>query len=215
METPLSKIVRSGEINQKGVSAYSLREVSPTVSQPSSSLPDQIGGRLSAIERDAYERGFASGERAGREFGLKQVEASHQLVTRLIDELQGIKPALLKNAEKEILQIAVAVSRRILRQEISHNPERLLGSIRAVLQKMGRIETLVIHLHPQDLDRLRKEGNKVVELVGSVQWFRLEPDANLLQGECVVESNDQIVDLRIDSQLSVIQEELLKTDPSG
>lgn len=215
METPLSKVVRSGEINEKGVSAYTLREVSPTVSQPSLSLPDQIGGKLSAIERDAYERGFASGEKAGKEFGLKQVEASHQLVTRLIEELQQVKPALLENAEKEILQIAVAVARRILRQEISQNPERLLGSIRAVLQKMGQIETLVIHLHPQDLERLRKERNKVVELVGSVQWFRLEPDANLLQGECLVESNDQIVDLRIDSQLAVIEEELRKKDRSG
>ncbi|MDC4226344.1 MAG: FliH/SctL family protein [Candidatus Manganitrophus sp.] len=212
METHLSKVVRSGETNEKGVSAYTLREVSPAPSHPSSSLPDQIGGRLSAIERDAYERGFASGERAGRELGLKQIEASHQLVARLIEELQKVKPALLENAEKEILQIAVAVARRILRQEISHNPEHLLRVIRAVLQKMGQIESLVIRLHPHDLERLRKERNKVVELIGNVQWFRLEPDASLLQGECLVESNDQIVDLRIDSQLSVIEEELLKTD---
>lgn len=214
METHLSKVVRSGETNEKGVSAYTLREVSPALSHPSSSLPDQIGGRLSAIERDAYERGFASGERAGKELGLKQVEASHQLVTRLIEALQQVKPTLLESAEKEILQIAVAVARRILRQEFSHNPEHLLGAIRAVLQKMGQIESLVIRLHPHDLERLRKERNKVVELIGNVQWFRLEPDASLLQGECLVESNDQIVDLRIDSQLSVIEEELLKTDNS-
>lgn len=214
METHLSKVVRSGETNEKGVSAYTLREVSPALPHPSSSLPDQIGGRLSAIERDAYERGFASGERAGRELGLKQVEASHQLVARLIEALQKVKPALLENAEKEILQIAVAVARRILRQEFSHNPEHLLRAIRAVLQKMGQIESLVIRLHPHDLERLRKERNKVVELVGNVQWFRLEPDASLLQGECLVESNAQIVDLRIDSQLSVIEEELLKTDHS-
>lgn len=214
METHLSKVVRSGETNEKGVSAYTLREVSPALSHPSSSLPDQIGGRLSAIERDAYERGFASGERAGKELGLKQVEASHQLVARLIEALQKVKPALLENAEKEILQIAVAVARRILRQEFSHNPEHLLRAIRAVLQKMGQIESLVIRLHPHDLERLRKERNKVVELVGNVQWFRLEPDASLLQGECLVESNAQIVDLRIDSQLSVIEEELLKTDHS-
>ncbi len=90
METHLSKVVRSGETNEKGVSAYTLREVSPALSHPSSSLPDQIGGRLSAIERDAYERGFASGERAGRELGLKQVEASHQLVARLIESLQKV-----------------------------------------------------------------------------------------------------------------------------
>ncbi|WDT75321.1 MAG: FliH/SctL family protein [Candidatus Manganitrophus sp.] len=214
METHLSKVVRSGETNEKGVSAYTLREVSPALSHPSSSLPDQIGGRLSAIERDAYERGFASGERAGRELGLKQVEASHQLVAQLIEALQKVKPTLLENAEKEILQIAVAVARRILRQEFSHNPEHLLRVIRAVLQKMGQIESLVIRLHPHDLERLRKERNKVVELIGNVQWFRLEPDASLLQGECLVESNAQIVDLRIDSQLSVIEEELLKTDHS-
>lgn len=208
----LSRVVRSGEMNETGVSAYTLREVSPAASQTASSLPDQIGGKLSAIERDAYERGFAAGEKAGREFGLKQVEASHQVVTRLIEELQKVKPSLLKNAEKEILQVAIAVSRHILRKEISQNPERLLGTIHAALQKMGQIETLVIHLHPQDLERLRRERNKVVELVGNVQWFRLEPDAGLLQGECLIESNDQIVDVRIDSQLSVIEEELRKME---
>jgi len=198
-------------MNQNGVSAYTLKEVSPSGSQPAS-LPQEIGGKLSAIERDAYERGFAAGEKAGREFGLKQVEASHQVIARLIQELQQVKPALLENAEKEILQIAFAVSRHILRKEIGQSPERLLGSVRAALQKMGQIETLVIHLHPHDLERLRRERNKVVELVGNVQWFRLEADASLHEGECVVESNDQIVDLRIDSQLSVIEEELRKID---
>jgi flagellar assembly protein FliH len=199
-------------MNEKGVSAYTLREVSPGASQPSS-LPDQIGGTLSAIERDAYERGFAAGERAGKELGLKQLEASYQVVSRLIEALQEAKSALLENVEKEILQIAVAVARHVLRKEIRQNPDHLLGSIRAALQKMGQIETLAIHLHPQDLERLRKERNKVVELVGNVQWFRLEADATLHPGECIIESNDQIVDQRIDSQLSVIAEELRKMDP--
>jgi flagellar assembly protein FliH len=196
------------------VSAYTLREVSPADPQPAPIHPE-IGGKLSAIERDAYERGFAAGEKAGREFGLNQVEATHQVVTRLIESLQQIKPSLLEKAEREILQIALAVARHILRKEIGQNPDRLLGSIRAALQKMGQIETLVIHLHPHDLERLRKERNKVVEWVGNIQWFRLEPDASLHPGECIIESNDQVVDQRIDSQLSVIEEELRKMDQSG
>ncbi|TAJ99477.1 MAG: hypothetical protein EPO39_16620 [Candidatus Manganitrophaceae bacterium] len=212
MEKPWSKVVRSGETQEQGISAYMLREVSPSGPGPSSS--DQIGGKLSAIERDAYERGFASGEKAGREFGLQQIEATHQLLSGLLEELQAVKPNLIKSAEKEILQLALAVARRILRQEISQNPEKLLGSIRTVLQKMGQIETLLIHLHPQDLERLRKDRDKVVEWVGKVQWLRLEADGSLRPGECIIESNDQIVDMRIDSQLAVIEEELLKTEPA-
>jgi len=211
MEKSWSKIVRSKEIAQEGISAYTLKEVSPSGSGAFAS--DQIGGRLSGIERDAYERGFASGEKAGREFGLKQVEATQQLLARLLEELQSIRPTLMKNAEKEILQLALAVARHILRQEIRQNPERLLGSIRAAIQKLGQIETLVIHLHPQDLERLRKERNQVVEWIGKAQGLRMEADATLQPGECIVESNDHIVDLRIDSQLSVIEDTLLNTEP--
>lgn len=211
MEKPWSKVVRSGEVKEEGISAYTLREVSP--SGPVSSPSDQIGGKLSAIERDAYERGFASGEKAGREFGLKQVEATHQLLSRLLEEFQALKPSLMKSAENEILQLALAVAKRILRKEISESPERLLTAIHAAIQKMGQVETLVIHLHPQDLERLRKERDQVVEWIGKAQWLRMEPDVALQLGECVIESNDQIVDLRIDSQLAVIEEALLKTEP--
>ncbi|MBI3802995.1 MAG: hypothetical protein HY282_04465 [Nitrospirae bacterium] len=206
-----SKVVRAKEIEEEGVSTYLLKEVSP--SGPGQSPADQIGGKLSAIERDAYERGFASGEKAGREFGLKQIEATHQLLSRLLEELQAAKPALLKNAEKEVLQLALAVARRILLPEISQNPEHLLGSIRTAIQKMGQIETLVIHLAPADLDRMRRERDQITEWAGKIAWLRLEPDVNLHPGECMIESNDQVVDLRIDTQLAVIEEELCKMDP--
>ncbi|MFY9270882.1 MAG: FliH/SctL family protein [Candidatus Manganitrophaceae bacterium] len=213
---PSSKIVRPGEI-----SPYRLQEVFPANPNglENGSAAGQIGGKLSEIEREAYERGFASGERAGREFGLKQMEGSHQVLTRLITELQEITHAALLEAEKEILRIALAVARRILREEqgqtVNLPPDRVMRYIREAVEKMNRIGTLVIHLHPQDLERLRQERDRVTEWTKGIEWLQFEADATLRPGECVVESQHEIVDFRIDSQLSTIEEAIREGTPKN
>lgn len=202
--TSSSKLMRSETLKEEAVGPYALKEVS-------GSLGPSIGGTLSMIERDAYERGFASGERAGSELGLKKIEAARQTLVALIEGLTSLKEEYLAAAEGDIFKIAIAAARRILRQEIEQSPEKTLRYIQEAIKKIGQAEIVTLRVHPQDMERLTKERTSLAQLIETTRWLKFEPDAHLLPGDCVVESADRMVDARIDAQLSLIEQELKRT----
>lgn len=209
--TPLSNIMRPDPDQQEDVVAYMLKEVSPSSQGKADDLPDSIGGQLSVIEREAYERGFLSGQCAGRELGLKEIEAAHQVFFNLLNEAKELKQELLKTADRDILKIALAVARRILRQEIRQSPEKILEDIHTAIKIVGQSDTLLLRIHPDDLERLTKERAKLIQWAEGVKWLRFEADTNLLPGECIIESRERVVDMRIDAQITALCQEMERT----
>lgn len=203
-----SKIMRPGPAHEEEVIIYTLREVSPTGPNKAGDPPDSVGGQLSAVEREAYERGFLSGQRAGKELGLKEVEAAYQVLFSLVEEAKELKQELLKTADRDILKIALAAARRILRQEIRQSPEKILEYIHTAIKIVGQSDTLLLRIHPDDLERLTKERAKLIQWAEGVTWLRFESDTNLLPGECIIESRERVVDMRIDAQITALCQEM-------
>ena len=48
-------------------------------------------------------------------------------LARAIDELAGLRPRLRQEAEADLVQLALAIARRVLRREIAVDPEALHG----------------------------------------------------------------------------------------
>ena len=207
---PWSRIVRPDLTTERDIVSYDL----PKVANPETG-ESLGGGRLTpaereAIEREAFVKGFAAGEESGRELAMKAVDATTQTLARLITELTEMKDLLRKQAEVDLLKISIAISRRVIRQKLSQNPEVVMEYIHEAIKKIGHAETVLIRIHPQYLDRLTEERAKLMGLVDGTKWLRFEPDIKLMPGECVVETPDRIVDARLDSQLGIIEQKLNK-----
>ncbi|HET6466277.1 MAG TPA: FliH/SctL family protein [Nitrospiria bacterium] len=202
-----SKVVKSGSDNNQRFERYALKNVRRAGGPPARMEEETVASPM-ADERQAQERGFSIGERAGREVGLKANEAVLRTLESLLEEIKDLRQELLKTAEKDIVKISIAIARKIVRQEIHQHPEWLEGFIQEAVKKLGKTDTLTIRIHPQDLERLHNEQAGTVQLIDEVKWLRFEPDAALQHGECVVSSREQTVDMRIDSQLAIIQQEM-------
>ncbi len=226
--------IRKEDVSQDlCISEYALEELTPVVRENNESVgirsihfqdhtrnrPDQvgeqtgqIGGKLSAIERDAYERGFASGEQAGQELGLKKVEGASQRLKQLLDALNHYKESQFKASEEDILVLVLAVARRVLGRELHQNKEYVTATIRKAIQIIGQNESITIRIHPETLERLGSDCAEMTQLLQEFQNINLEPDGSLTSGECVVESNSRMIDARIESQISIIAQELKAMD---
>lgn len=199
-----SKVMKSDSEEDNGIQPYPPPEV-----EGSASGGQQIGDRLSLIERQAYEKGFSAGEQAGRELGVKQTDRMQGLLENLIEEIKAYKEEVVRSSEQEIVKISTAMARRILRQEIQQRPEVIVGYLQEALRHFWESEAVQIRIHPMDLEVLRRERGRLIQAVEGIKWLRLEEDAHLHPGECIVSSRDRTVDGRIDSQLSVIREALI------
>ena len=60
--------------------------------------------RLAALEREAFTKGYAQGERAGLEAGGKRAEAMLRRVAQTLEELGGLRQSLVHETEREMVQ---------------------------------------------------------------------------------------------------------------
>ena len=104
-----------------------------------------------SIERqveEARRQGFQDGEASGRQQAAAQVEAMLARLAHSIDELRGVKRKLRDEAEADLLQLALAIARKVLHRELNTDPEAIAGLIRVALERMNaRAEAPRRHRH--------------------------------------------------------------------
>lgn len=171
-----------------------------------------IGGGLSEIERDAYERGFAAGEEAGRVLGIKKIEPAQKLLSGMMEELDHLQMELVKAAEQDILALALAVAQRILGKELNASRPHILKTIQEGIAKIGQSDQIIIRLAPSDIEMFAREETPLSNLIKPGGKIKIESGETLLSGECIVEGQERMVDARIKSQMAIFVEAFCKEE---
>jgi flagellar biosynthesis/type III secretory pathway protein FliH len=74
--------------------------------------------KAALLEQDAYEKGFAQGEKDGFELGGKKATKVIENIENFLIELSHLKKEILRHYEKEILDLIFAIAKRITHQQI-------------------------------------------------------------------------------------------------
>ena len=162
----------------------------PEVWQPLARLLIQSGAQA-ADAQSATEAAHAAGQQrlegyvagAGREAAGRLEAATQQLDTSLA--------ALQQRMAQDVLQLACALARQVVRQELQSNPQALLPVVTEALDMLvadGRPGT--VRLHPDDHAQV---GDALHERFAgkALQWL---PDAAVAPGGCLVEAAGAVVD---------------------
>ncbi|MDF1485771.1 flagellar assembly protein FliH [Ramlibacter sp. H39-3-26] len=157
-----------------------------------------------AALRQAREEGFAQGLEQGRcETALEWqrrmdgyiADEGQEKARRLGELVQAVDAglaALEQRMAQQVLQLACAIARQVVRQEITINPNVVEPVVREAMGTLvadGR--PAVIRLHPQDLDAVQQPLQDEFAGASSVRWVG---DAALSPGGCVVESAGMVID---------------------
>lgn len=148
------------------------------------------------VEKQAFERGFREGEAAGARKSLEQLDAAIQGFARSAAQLASYKPQLRAEVEQQLVSLSMAVAQKILRRELSIDPNIVLAVVKGCLQELGNVEIYRIRVHPQDVPGLaaffreRQRGN--MEIV---------PDTQVTRGGALFETAQGQLDARLETQL--------------
>jgi flagellar assembly protein FliH len=170
-------------------------------------LPSPSAERLQAIEREAFAKGYAQGERAGEAAAAARLDATLQRLVATIDEIASLRTGVMRRAERELVRLALAMAERILRRQIDADRELLLVMARVAVERLGENAVATIRLNPTDYEaavaRRAPDPGKAVEVVA---------DANVPRGGCLVRSAFGTIDASIDSQIRELSRALLGAD---
>ena len=108
-------------------------------------------------------------------------------------------PRLRRDAEADVVRLALAIARRILRREMSVDPAAMQALAQVALQKLGRQEISRVFTHPHQAPAIKA----ALETAG----IRAEviPEITRESGALVFETNHGLLDASVNAQLEEIE----------
>lgn len=161
------------------------------------SVEQQIEQRAQA----SFQQGRQEGESAARREAAAEMDATLQRMARSIEEISGVRQRSRHEAERDVVQLALAVARRILHREISVDPEAIIGLVKAALDKLDIREVHRVRLHPDQVAPMQR----YFERMGMPRRLEVIADHSLERGAALLESEHGAMDASVETQLAEIE----------
>lgn len=152
------------------------------------------------IEAAAYEEGKQRGYADGLKAGRAEMERQTERMRGLVEQIARPLATLDDEVERALVDLACAVARRLLDEELTVAPERVLKLARTALAALpADLRDIRLYLHPEDAKQLRDELQPPPE----AENFRIFDDAALTRGDCRVQTESAYLDARLDARIAL------------
>jgi flagellar assembly protein FliH len=150
---------------------------------------------LAAARKEAFESGRQQGEKQAR----MEIAPVLERMTASVAELIGMRPDIRQRAEKDVVQLALLIAKRVLHRELSIDSNALTALARVVFERLARAESYQVIVHPQFADAIRSAlpGNQLSRV-------RIDPDPSTAPGTLIIHSDEGSIDASVDVQLEEI-----------
>jgi flagellar assembly protein FliH len=171
--------------------------------------PMATAGGLADLQAEAYQEAFEQGLAEGREAGRLEVSAQVQRLAGMFFDLAKPFEVLDAEVEQELLTLAMALARQIVRRELKTDPTQIIGIIREAIAALPvAARDVQVHLHPEDAAVVRQH----LAPTESQRAWNLIEDPVMARGGCQITTSTSRIDARLETRLGAILSELLGTE---
>jgi flagellar assembly protein FliH len=132
-------------------------------------------------------------------------------LARTIDELASLRTEMIQKSERQLVQLAIAIARRIIFRELTIDRTLLSAMARVALDRLGESASATIRVHPDDHAAVAAHG----AADGSSGGVRVTADHMIPRGGCIVQSDFGLIDVGLEAQLTELSVLLLGDEPAG
>lgn len=194
----MSKIIPKDEMS--GIENWSLPEVNLTGKREAAARP-LTARQIEELQHQAREEGFQQGRREGLEAGKKEIKARVHELESLMQTLTKPLEQLDEQVEQELVSLALAVARQLVRREIKADPGQVLAVVREAMAALPiAARNVRLHLHPEDAALVRE----TLSLGDSERGWKIVEDPVLTRGGCKVSSDTSQIDAGVERRLHTI-----------
>lgn len=150
--------------------------------------------------KEQCDAAFRQGEAMGRRSAQAEMEEKFRTLGHAIENAASHKARLREEAERDVVSLALAVARRILRRQFQVDEEAILGLVKAAFANANLREITQVRIHPQFVGIVQSHLHNV----GAPVSIQLIGDASLELGGVVLETARGSLDASADTQLDEI-----------
>jgi len=164
----------------------------------------QLQVRADTDRRNAHEAGRRQGDQEAR----AELQPAMERLNASIAEIIGMRSDLRRRAERDVVQLALLIAKRVLHRELSVDQGALTAIARVAFERLTRAESYTITLHPRFVPSVASALP-----ASQADRVRITPDPNCAQGTLIIRSAEGVIDASVDAQLEEIERGL--TDRLG
>lgn len=150
-----------------------------------------------AIKEQASRQGYNAGK---TEYDSVIAEVQ-QIKNKALTEYKQI----LDNAEQDIIELVIAISAKILGNEIEIDRAKIVHVVGEALKKCILTDSVVIRVSNEDCDLLNQNIYKLRQCVPGLEHIEIKAEAGFTQGKCLIETQFGNIEAGIDVQLEQIR----------
>ncbi|MDX2348530.1 MAG: FliH/SctL family protein [Nitrospirota bacterium] len=167
------------------------------------------------LQRQAFEQGRLKGIDEGRAECQAKVDEQLNWAIQLANQIGRARVAALEEQDRDIVEVALAISQKIILREVETDKELIVRQVRQILGLLLNKNLVTLKVHPQDLHTLEPlhEALRAEFLDGD--HLIIEGSQDVQSGGCLVEQVGLQLDARLHQQLEAVATEFgLEISPS-
>jgi flagellar assembly protein FliH len=188
----------SGKVVEREVIAAS-GEAARILEEAKAEAAEIVGAAQQARAR-AIQDGFKEGYERGAEQWQQAVWAARESIKVAVEQ-----------AKPQIVQLALRVAEKILRQKLDTTPEAMVTMVDEALRSLqGQNQMrVVLRVNPADQAVLELRRQRWMDRHPSITSLAIVADESFPRGGCRIESDFGTVDATLETQIGVIERHLL------
>ena len=145
----------------------------------------------------------------GYDMGLRQAKEDIDEFKNAITGFCNAKQEVFDYISPSIMEISIDIAKKIIKNEINQDPSIILENIKELLKKLSKDETkITLNVNPMQVSLLKSEIPEIMSNVGLDAKVMIVPNEGIMEGGCMVTTNNGVIDATIETQLSIISEAL-------
>lgn len=161
----------------------------------------------SALQDEAFERGRLAGREEGRAECRAQVQEEWSRALKVAHQVGQVRIGGMEERERDIMEVALAIARKVLLRELRTDPELVIRQVRQVLRLLSGKELVTIRVHPDDASCLQSVREQLNVEGGTLLNLCIEVHEEIERGGCLIEQAGLLFDAQMTRQLQTIAEE--------
>lgn len=193
--------------------------------EPSDPLPPGAPARIIAEATEEAERirelarseGYAEGRAAGHRDGLAEAGSAALALGEALQGVQDLRGEVAEAVELDAVELALALSSKIVAGALEVQPERVLDVVRGALRRVNDRRRITVLVDPGDLEVVSAAVGELSSQAGGIEVCEVQSDRRVGRGGAIVRTLEGEVDVSVETQLQRAREvalaELQSADP--
>jgi len=142
----------------------------------------------------------------------RELKAATEMLKRAAEQIELERQKMVMENEREVLKMVMTIARKVIKKETEIDPEIIIRVARDALKQIADARKIVIKVNPLDWKKVKERMREILPPESSQDSIQIEEDRSIQRGGCIVKTEKEIIDARIDQQISEIEKVLMEIE---